>query len=64
MGQMNMEEMVAAGKTPADHEPLAARYAQEAAAPGLAQTRTATWRRHTARRVGQIVSELHFERTL
>jgi hypothetical protein len=61
MGQMDMEKMIAAAKTPADHEQLAAMYDQEAAA---ARARADTHRKMAAayrKEGGAIVSKLHFD---
>ena len=61
MGKMNMEEMIAAAKTPADHERLATMYDQEAAA---AKARADEHRKMAAayrKEGGAIVSKLHFD---
>lgn len=61
MGQMDMEKMIAAAKTPADHEQLAAQYDKEAAA---ARAKADEHRKMAAayrKEGGAIVSKLHFD---
>jgi hypothetical protein len=61
MGQMDMEKMIGAAKTPADHEQLAAQYDQEAKAARAKADVHRKMAEAYRKEGGAIVSKLHFD---